>query len=387
MSHALLGEDLKQGIDAVRKRTLDFIESMRFTDGAYGRYRYAAASSKPTLYSSSYAAMTRLLYRDLKGITEAQREEWVDYLQSHQDDDGLFRDPVIFGEGWYTDDPLWCGRPHLSCHVLTAMSCLGAVAKKPMRWLDQFLNRDDLVRWLEGRDWGKQVAWAGNEVLNVGTIMQYARDFQGNDRCGAAVETIREWMTERCDPKSGLWGVGALDLREPMELSHAVQAAYHFWLLWFYDRQPIPYADKAIVEVLRTQNSQGSFGCGVHNSSKPEDGSACEDIDSIDPLARLMATSKSNRSMIGRSLMRAEPWLLSNQVEDGGFYFMRRQGFSYGHPQLTSEANGGGMFPTWFRTLTLAYLGKALPESVCGQFQWKFSRCPGLQFWDDGEMS
>lgn len=376
-------DDLKQGIRVIRQRMLDFIESQRVTDGVYGRYRYSASSSKPTLYSSTYAAMTRHLYRNLNELSQRQRQEWVEYLQSHQDDDGLFRDPVIYGEGWYANDPLWCGRPHLSCHVLTALSCLGAVARKPMRWLDQFLNRDDLVQWLEGRNWGKQVAWAGNEVLNVGTIMQYARDFQGNERCGAALDTIREWMTERCDPKSGLWGVKALDLDKPPELSHAVQAAYHFWLLWFYDHQAIPYADKAIVEVLRTQNAQGSFGCGVHNSSKPEDGSACEDIDSIDPLARLMATSKSHRRTIESSLKRAEAWLLSNQTEDGGFYFMRGQEFSYGHPQLTSQASEGGMFPTWFRTLTLAYLGKALPESNCGQFDWQFCRCPGLQFWNE----
>jgi len=39
------------------------------------------------------------------------------------------------------------------------------------------------------------------------------------------------------------------------------------------------------------------------------------------------------------------------------------------------------MFPTWFRTLTLAYLGQALPDSVVGQCDWQFCGCPGLQFW------
>ena len=39
------------------------------------------------------------------------------------------------------------------------------------------------------------------------------------------------------------------------------------------------------------------------------------------------------------------------------------------------------MFPTWFRTLTLAYLAKALPDSVVGRYDWQFCNCPGLQFW------
>ena len=112
-------------IDALRcARTLGYIESMRFKDGAYGRYRYAADMPEPTLYSSTYAALTRSLYRDLDALTRKQREKWIAYLQSHQDEDGLFRDPRIFGEGWYQGDPEWCGRRHLSCHVVTALTCL-----------------------------------------------------------------------------------------------------------------------------------------------------------------------------------------------------------------------------------------------------------------------
>ena len=368
----------------IRAATLDYVERMRAEGKLYGLYRYAEGISKPTLYSSTYAAMTRHLYRDLDALTDTEQQQWIDYLQSHQDDDGLFRDPVIFGEGWYKNDPLWCGRPHLSCHVVTALTCLGGVAKKPIRWLDQFLRHDNLVGWLEARNWGKQVAWAGNEVLNVGTLLQYARDFQDNERCGAAVQTIRKWMAERCDPDTGLWGVGSLNLDNPPDRSHAVQAAYHFWLLWFYDRKPIPFADKALVEVLRTQNPQGSFGWGVHNAAKPHHGSACEDIDSIDPLARLAATSKDRRGDIQRALTRAEPWLLSNRTEHGSFCFMRGREFSYGHPQLSTAAGAGAMFPTWFRTLTLAYLGKALPALTCGEFDWQFCNCPGIQFWNAG---
>jgi len=401
----------------IRDRTLEYIESMRITVGNYGRYRYSSQVSEPTLYSSTYAAMTRHLYRDLESASDSEREQWINLLQSHQDDDGLFRDPVIFGEGWYRNDPLSCGRSHLSCHVLTALTCLGAVADRPMRWLDQFLNQDNLVEWLEKRDWGRRVAWSGNEVLNVATLMQYARDYQTNEECGTAVEVIRNWMADRCDPETGLWGVGPLKLDQPKDLSNMIQAAYHFWLIWFYDDKIIPFPKQAVAQVLRTQNSQGSFGWGVHNHSNPHDGSACEDIDSIDPLARLeqaaldcahgesvsiddmlntagqdvdkmrgecaaRAGITGDRNVeIQQSLTRAVPWLLSNQTPHGSFCFKRGQGFSYGHPQLTAKPGMGGMFPTWFRTLTLAYLGQALPDSICGQLDWQFCRCPGLQFW------
>lgn len=366
-------------VSDVRDKTLRFIESMRVTDGPYGRYHYAAGCRVPTLYSSTYAAMTRHLYGDLDSLTESQRAEWVAYLQSHQDDDGLFRDPVIFDQGWYKGDPEWCGRRHLSCHVVTALTCLGAVAKKPMRDLERFIAPGGLVKWLESRDWGKQPDFVGNEVLNVGTLLQYARDFQKDKRCQPVVADLLNWMkSHHMSEQTGLWG--QLDVNDPRGLSRAVMGGYHFWLLYFYDRVAIPHADRATDMCLKTQNKLGGFGQGVHGGD-PLCSSACEDIDSIDPLARLLQASDYRRTDIRAALERGLQAVLSNQSSDGGFWFLKNRGFNYGHDQLNSTATQGGMFPTWFRTLTLAYLGKALPESSVGKFDWKFCNCPGIQFW------
>jgi len=362
-----------------RARTLGYLESMRFKDGAYGRYRYAAGMAEPTLYSSTYAAMTRSLYRDLDSLSRAQREEWIAYLQSHQDDDGLFRDPRIFGEGWYRDDPEWCGRRHLSCHVVTALTCLGAVAAKPLTHLEPFYDKARLAAWLEGRDWSK-ADFVGNEVLNIGTLLQYARDFQKEARAARAVEEMIDWLTHHhLDAKSGLWG--SYDVSQGDGLSRAVMGAYHFWLLYFYDRVPVPHAEAAVTHILRTQGGRDDgFGQGVHGPRS----SACEDIDSIDPLARLLAREPPHRrDDIRTALSRGAEVVLAAQAADGGFQFVRGRGFEYGHPQLAAGATEGGMFPTWFRTLTLAYLGKALPDSPLGRVPWRFCNCPGIQFWRD----
>ncbi len=373
-------ESPRRSMNEVRETTLRFIESMRLADGAYGRYRYAAGCTRPTLYSSTYAAMTRHLYRDLDSLTEPQRAEWVEYLQSHQDEDGLFRDPVIFDQGWYKGDPEWCGRRHLSCHVVTALTCLGAVARKPLRFLEPFLERGGLVKWLEARDWEKKPDFVGNEVLNVGTLLQYARDFQKDERCRPAMRELLDWMTaHHLSAQTGLWG--RLDVKNPRELSRAVQGAYHFWLLYFYDRVPIPHAERVIDSCLATQNVCGGFGQGVHTGSDRES-SACEDIDSIDPLVRLLQTIDHRRDEVRAALQRGLNQVILNQTPDGGWWFVRGKAFAYGHEQLSSGATEGAMFPTWFRTLTLAYLAKALPGSIVGQVDWQFCTCPGLQFWN-----
>ncbi len=54
--------------------------------------------------------------------------------------------------------------------------------------------------------------------------------------------------------------------------------------------------------------------------------------------------------------------------------------FEYGHRELRSEAGQGAMFPTWFRLLSLALIGRALPDHDLGKMAWRFVHCPGMQF-------
>ena len=365
-------------IEAIRQRTLAFVEQNHLP-GGIGLHRYSASVDPPTLYSSTYAVMTRSLYNDLDALTSAERDEWIGYLDSHQDDDGLYRDPAIYDKGWYAGDPFWCGRPHLTCHVIAALACLGSVAKKPFGLVHDFADSDDMVAWLEQRDWGDRVAWSGNEIMNLGTILQYARDFHHDARAARPVEVMLDWLSaHHLNAATGLWG--DLDVSDPRSLSQAVQAAYHWWPLYFYDGRPIPRLERAIDSILATQNPNGGFGCGVHNEIEPFNSSACEDIDSIDPLARLSMLTDYRRDDVRAALERAAAWVLRNQMCGGGYVFMLDRPFEYGHPALFENANAGGMFPTWFRTLSLALIGAALPDGEVGRYPWHFARCPGGQF-------
>jgi len=370
----------KTHVEKLRLQTLVFISGHRLTTRGVGVYRYSLSCQQPTLYSSSYAAMTRHLLGDLDRLSDDGRAAWISYLNSHQDADGLYRDTVIFDQGWYAGDPPWCGRSHLTCHVITALACLGGMAEKPLRWLDPYRDVNTLIRWREERDWGARVAWTGNEIMNVGTLLQYARDFQNDDRAGHAVTALLEWLsTHHDDPETGVWG--DVDVRDPIWRSHAVQAAYHWWPLFFYDGVPIPHVERAIDTVLATQNSARGFGCGVHNPADPLTSSACEDIDSIDPLCRMMQVTEYRREEIQVALTGAADWVLSNQVDDGGFVFIKDRSFEYGHPEMRNEANQGEMFSTWFRTLSLALIGMAMPDHPLGRIPWQFVHCPGMQLW------
>ena len=353
----------------IRKRTLAYIEGMRVHQGLYGRYRYALSQSTPVLYVSTYAAMARHLYGDLQSLKNGHREQWLKYLAQLQCDDGLFRDPQVENEIAETED--WWGWRHLALQVAVSVTALGGVVPRPFAFLEPFLEPDALVPWLESRDWERRPACVSNEVQNIGTLLQYSRDFHDDERAGRAVECLLDWLEARQDPRTGSWGKtgDTSTLR-----SHTVQTGYHLWLLFLYDQRPLRYVEQIIDSALATQNRLGGFGVAPNSS-------ACEDIDSIDPLVRLSLLTDYRRDEVQAALRRALPWVLVNMNDDGGFVFRRGEPFVYGHERMSSGTDESAMFPTWFRTLSLAYLGRGLPESAVGNFDWQFVDCPGLQFW------
>ena len=353
-----------------RERTLSFIESLRIQASPYGMYKYSPSTTTPVLYASTYAALTRHLYGELTELKEEPKEEWINYLLSHQSDDGLFRDKAVANDIAETDD--WWGWRHLTIHVLGALSALGCRANKQFVLLENLHPPGKVEEWLESFDWAHNADFASNAVQNIGTMLQYARDFQGDSFADKSVRRMMAWLDQLPDPGTGLWGD---EFDNPKLLSKGVQAAYHILLLYFYDHRHIQYENKLIDSLLSTQNRLGGFG--TRRSS-----SACEDIDSIDPLARLFHTSKYRRDEVKNALEHALPWVLTNMNLDGGFVFYRGSSFTYGHELMTSAINQSAMFPAWFRTLSLAYIDQCITDIASRNIAWQFTNCPGYQFWN-----
>lgn len=357
-----------ESFQGLRLSTLSYVASNHQPEFGIGAYSYKVGGP-PILYASCYAVLTRHLCGDLNSLTSAERSQWIAYIQSYQTDDGLFRDPII---GCPQAEMLdWWGWRHLTLHALMALSALGGVAQKPFGVLERFRSRGKMAEWLESRNWKQDAASVSNEIQNYGTMLQYARDFQDQDWCNDALDEMYDWLGRHQDPQTGYWGYG---FQTPWERSQGVQTGYHIWLLYFYDGRPIQYAERVIDSCLATQNRLGGFGVPLNSS-------ACEDIDSIDPLARLSLITDYRRDDIRKALEKALIWVLTNQNADGGWVFRRGEGFRYGHDLMWARANESSMFPTWFRTLSLAYLAQVVSDSPLARLPWEFVRCPGLQFW------
>ena len=348
----------------IKTQTLSFVKSMRVGNQT-GVYKYSGSTTEPNIYSSIYACMIYSLYGEFKKISQKDRNDWANYLDSFQDEsDGLFRDPSIKNDLYENQD--WWGARHLAIQAITAYTQLSSKPKYKFHFLENFYNEKDLIEWLEKGNW--KDGDFDNQIMNYGTLLQYSRDFMQDKFAGQALNTLKKWLLDnKLNKNTGLFWEND-NLASPDELSRAVQFSYHLYPLFIYDNWTNPYQKQAIDHILQTQNKIGGYGVSLNSS-------ACEDIDSI---VLLIASSKQNykSNEIKASLLKSLPWVLTNMNEDGGFVFKRNEPFLYGHKQMFSDSNESSMFATWFRTLCLAYLVKYLKLNN----NFNIIKCPGLEF-------
>ncbi|MBU4211468.1 MAG: hypothetical protein KKD33_02675 [Verrucomicrobia bacterium] len=368
----ILEKQIKMDVTVFKREILDFYERLRCQEDEYGRYRYAACQTQPILYASCYAAMARHLLNELQTIDAQLKKEWIKSIQSFQDDDGFFKDVIIAHPGsWYVAPHMeWCGWWHLSCHAIIAMTALGGVVEREFGILKPFYDEAYLQAWLERRDQEK-IDFVGNEILNLGQLLQYARDFHHVRPADRAMEIVFDWLNKKQDANTGLWG---LNFDTPAKMNQAYQGAYHFYLLYEYDRRPVACVERIIDSMLSMQTAQGGFG--IHENT-----SGCEDIDAIDPLCRFCLKTEYRRQDILAALSRTIAWVLSNRVVDNGFVFIKNKEMFYGSKLMYSGAHEGSSFATWWRMLSLAIMSQVVKEHPFAAYPWQFVECPGYQVW------
>jgi prenyltransferase beta subunit len=375
--YAIEKKRLPLDVDVISRETLTFIEKMRCKPAGHAHgdkwdYYFSASGQKPILYASVFSVLTYSLYGLLEKMEPDTKKQWAEFIKSYQSDDGLFRDPVI--DCSLANTCSWWGWEHLTLHALMALTALGQTATKELTFVKKFYNPAFLTRWLDTRNWDTEPANVSNEVQNVGVALQYARDFHQDSYAQKALDVMFEWLDSHQNSENGSWGNYQSILDYKGRLSQIAQTGYHIWLLYFYDNRPLKYSSQIIDLLLQTQNKTGGFGVSLNSS-------ACEDIDSIDPLIRLMNITDYRKEDILKALERALPWVLVNRNSDGGWVFRRSEPAQIGPKEgWSAKVDESAMFPTWFRTLTLAYLSRALPDAFTVQNDFYFIKCPGHEF-------
>jgi len=336
--------------EKLRNEVLAYCRNMQV---AQFTYKYAASRTKPCLYASIYAVMLEGLLGVLKDRSKDDLKVWGEYLNSFQNpDDGLYYDPNLVGEA-YEHIGEWnegWGKHHLMGHMVIALARLGVTPKYPLRYLDEFYDQLHLVQWMDSFDFAGDVWTVSNYFINLFTVLEYARDYMGEERADASIKTMNEWILKHQNPETGMWHTAEWSTLDHLGKHKVVRAAYHFYPLFEYEGIDIPYSDKIVEHILPLQNSWGGWTVEHGNAG------ACEDIDAIEPLIRCAYSKPELKPEIDAAIKRSMIWQLSSRNADHGFSFYVRAQQEYGgHLQTTSLRDESSMFATWFRSLCLAY--------------------------------
>jgi hypothetical protein len=354
-----------------------FIQASRFADRCMisdSSVAYVPGRTTPLVYCATYRLLIAALVDGTEAESRRRMRGLLDVVLAAQDpSDGLFKDSAVRE---YNDESVdWWGWRHLTAQALNALCLFDEKARYPLHFSRAVWPSGAVTAWLESYDWELHAPDASNAVMNYGVALQYERDVCGRSEAGHALVELLDWLDSQHDPLTGSWGVHA---DTPVGRSMAVQTAYHIWVLYLYDGRPIPGLEAAIDICLATKTATGGFGYRLNTS-------ACEDIDSIQPLVWFSSMTDYRKRDVLRALSSARAWVMANQMADGGFVFRIGEPFSYGPaPAFFSGPNRSALFPTWFRALSLAYIERATafssgPPGYCSHM----SRSPGYQSWSE----
>ena len=330
-----------------KSNVLGYLESLK-GNGSF-EYRFAKSSTEPTVYASMYVCLLQSLFGILGEKDDNYKLKWAQYFDSFQNpDDGFYYDPTINTPFYNKTD--WWGKRHLVPHLIMAYTALGHKPKYQFKWVSEYYGKEAIDALLAEANWNMAMmddTDIDNKIMNIGVTLQYQRDFFNDEAAGESISYLKSCLLSKINPNTGMWGV--YDLDNPKEKARMVQFAYHLFRLYFYDGDEINNPERIINLIIESQNEYGGFAANLNSG-------ACADIDAVDPLVYLSKQTDYRHRDIEKTLRKALIFILGNQNDDGGFVFLRDSKFFYGDKQTSSIRNESSLFPTWFRTLSIAYI-------------------------------
>ncbi len=342
-------------------RVSNFIDQCRLD---FEQWKFASTpGGSETLYASAFACMLYHYIGRLDHFTPDDKKLWADYLNSWQNaETGLFIGPELVPDELKSRKHSYEHiAHHLAIHIIPALNLLGAQPNYPLTFAHAYLNLDYLQDWLENRNW--QDAWLeGNNLLFVGQLLVYLRDFEGFKQAQPALDLYFAWLEQEIDPATGLWGSNGY-----CSNAAALYGGYHQLLVYYYEGRPVQYPDRLVDVALSLQHMDGGFNLDGG-------GGACEDTDAIDILVNVYKITGYKHPHIRIALRKAVAHILQRQMPDGGFvYSLDRPFVHMGIQKTSSPPNQSNLFPTWFRVHTLALMSEILTDEPLLQWDWQFN--------------
>jgi len=81
---------------------------------------------------------------------------------------------------------------------------LGRRFDKKFKVIEELKKDNRLINFLKSRDWENRPDFVSNEIQNYGPMLQYLRDFFGDQKSGEMINTLFDFLDEKQDSETGL---------------------------------------------------------------------------------------------------------------------------------------------------------------------------------------
>ena len=343
-------------LNTVMSKAWNYAESLR-TQGF--SFKFSSSAIGTSFFNTVYY----LLICSLVGKKIENKEEWVTYLNSFQDNDGIWRDKNSLFRNWPMRNAEW-NDIHIIPHIIYVYEYLSARPQKKFSFLDKFLDRNFLETFLENEIDFRNFWGSSNGLMNYLVSLIYARDVLCEKKYNKVISDIIQYLVNSENFHDGMWYTNT----DIDSLYDSVRGGYHVWMLLL--QEGVNFNSKNIIDnILSLQNKLGGF-------SKEPISSTCANIDCIDPMVRFSRLNPDyKREEIQGSLLSVRKYLMHNQNKDGGFCFQKFKRLRYGNNESTSTWGESNIFATWFSLLALLIVDEHLNGS-----SWLKSNLPGMQY-------
>ncbi len=237
---AEIGKDLPPvNLAEVRDKVLDYMERMHDTEGPYGSYRQGLNRRTGLYASCDVAIMRTIMGEDLtKSLSEKERTEWINHINSYQQPNGLYTDTLRHA------------KHHANGMVISALGALGGRQKYYVTLYDELDTPEEIVYWLENKMHWPNVYGASH--LFWGGPLSFSFSKRATSEW---LDTTIKWLDENADPKSGWW-------RKDVEHTNSYQGlggGVHIYPIYEHNFRRFPYPERVIDSVLAMQSKQGNW--------------------------------------------------------------------------------------------------------------------------------
>lgn len=299
-------------VQVVRNGTMDWLESVRYPDEGWGRWKYNARMTRPYgLIPSRIAIQVLHDFNALDGVADKQKQEAITFFQSTQDpQDGYFKDPLVtetdrIENATHSWEDIW--------GQMNAEEGLCLLGAKPLHRMPMASFAD--LRQVNVREWVLSLNW--KNPWHVGErfyrcINAYIQtlhevpDSENDPILREAFETLEEHVM---DPVSGT------PSKHGCSNPTAMAGLFKLILAYQVANRPVPHAQRGIDFTLTLQHDDGEFEWR---------GNMCINWDALWILRELddqLAAGYRHQEIVCAGNMLAQYLMVNYRKDDGGFAF------------------------------------------------------------------